>query len=140
VKLGCQKVNEVVFCALLLTDIPCCAVNDCTGEAGSVNLEVKNSCKILNLLTLSKDKFGQVRHRREDDIRINLLETRCKDLVWIHMAYVRVLCHDLVKTVMNCRVPLSVSNFMTRLGPVVPCVTLFCGRAEGRHCSFVLFD
>ena len=94
-----------MFCALLLTGSPYCAVNDSIGEACSVNLEVKNACKVLNLPTSSKVKFWQFGRRWEDDTKISLLETIYKDLVWIHMAYVRDLCQDLVKTVMNCRVP-----------------------------------
>jgi hypothetical protein len=65
--------NGIVFCALLLTDSPYCVVNNCIGEAFSVNLDVKNACKILNLPTSSKDKFGQVRRRWEDDITASLL-------------------------------------------------------------------
>jgi len=71
----------------------------------SVDLVLQNACKILNLPTLSKDKFGQVRRRWEDDIITSLLETRYKDLVWIHMAYVRDIlsgscenCHELLRS------------------------------------------
>ena len=67
-------------------------------------LEGKNAYKVLNLPTLIRGKFGQIRRRWEDDIKTSLLETRCKDLVWIHMAYIRDLCQDLVKTVMNSRI------------------------------------
>jgi hypothetical protein len=98
----------------------------------------KNACKVLSLPTLSKDRFGQVRRRCEDDIKVSLLQTSCKDLMWIYMANVRDLCQDLVRTVLNCRVPWSVSN-LTSWGPSVPCVSLFCGLAEGTVVFFLIY-
>jgi hypothetical protein len=49
--------------------------------------------------------LGRPRHRREDNIRIDLREVGWKGVDWIHLAQVRDQGLVLVNTVLNLRVP-----------------------------------
>jgi hypothetical protein len=55
--------------------------------------------------TEEKRQLERNRHRWEDSIKINLRETGCKDVDWIHLAQVRVKWWCLVNSVIHIRVP-----------------------------------
>jgi hypothetical protein len=49
--------------------------------------------------------LGGRRHRREDNIKIDLQEVGCGGVDWIHLALERYKWRALVNAVMNIRVP-----------------------------------
>jgi hypothetical protein len=49
--------------------------------------------------------MGRLRHRWEDNIKIDLWEIGFGDVDWIHLAQDRDRCWALVNMVMNLRVP-----------------------------------
>jgi hypothetical protein len=53
----------------------------------------------------SVGKPGKLTKRWEDNIKIDLKETGCKDLDWIHLAQGRVQWQAFVNVVMNLQVP-----------------------------------
>jgi hypothetical protein len=58
------------------------------------------------------------RHRREDNIKINIQEVGCGDLDSIELAQDRNGWRALVNAVMNLRVPKSAENFLTSGKPI----------------------
>jgi len=52
-----------------------------------------------------KRPVGRPRHRWEDNIKMDLQEVGCEDMVWIELAQDRDRWQALVKAVMNLRVP-----------------------------------
>jgi hypothetical protein len=52
-----------------------------------------------------KRPLGRPRHRWDDNIKMDLQEVGCWDMVWIELAQDRDRWWPLVKAVMNLRVP-----------------------------------
>jgi hypothetical protein len=67
--------------------------------------EVRGAYNILVGRPEGKRPLGRHRCRWEDNIKIDLRETRFGDVDWIHLAQDRVRWRALVNTVMNLRVP-----------------------------------
>jgi len=57
--------------------------------------------------------LGKPRHRREDNIKVDLKEVGCEDMGWIGVAQGRDRWRALVNAVKNFRVPYNVGNFLT---------------------------
>jgi hypothetical protein len=66
---------------------------------------IRHAYKILFRKPEGKRKLGRLRHRWEDNIRMNLRETGWKDVDWIHLAQDRDQWWALVNTVINFWVP-----------------------------------
>jgi hypothetical protein len=67
--------------------------------------EKMNACKILVVKPEGKSPLGRPRRRWEDNIRMDLRETRWSGMDWIDLAQDRDQWRALVNTVMNLRVP-----------------------------------
>jgi hypothetical protein len=59
-------------------------------------------------------ELGRPRRRWEDNIGMDLRETVCEDMYWIHLAQDRDQCRALGNTALNLRVPHKVGNVLTR--------------------------
>jgi len=55
--------------------------------------------------TVKQRPLGRMRHRCEDNNKMNLKETGCEDVEWICQAQNTVQCQALVNMVMNLWVP-----------------------------------
>jgi hypothetical protein len=60
-----------------------------------------------------KRPLGRLRHRSEDNIKMDIQEVGCGGTDWIELAQVRDRWRTLLNAVMNLRVPLNVGNFLT---------------------------
>jgi hypothetical protein len=60
-----------------------------------------------------KRPLGRYRHRREDNIKINLKGTRCKSMDWIYVIQDRDNWQTFANIVMDLWVPKNVKNFLT---------------------------
>jgi hypothetical protein len=78
---------------------------DETGGACNTYERERNTYKISVGKPLRKRPFGRPRRRREDNIRMDLMETGWKGMDWIYLAQDRGQWWVLVNTVMNLRVP-----------------------------------
>jgi hypothetical protein len=63
----------------------------------------------------SKRPLGRSRHRREDNIRMDLGEIGIDGMNWIHLAQNRIQWRAFVNTVMNLRVPYESRIFFEKL-------------------------
>ena len=52
-----------------------------------------------------KRPLGRPRHRREDNIKMDLQEVGCKDMEWIDVVQDRDRCRTLVNVVIKFRFP-----------------------------------
>jgi hypothetical protein len=75
--------------------------------------EMRNTYKILVGKPERKRPLEIPRHRRENNIRMDLREVGWKDVDWMHLSQDRDSLRVLVVTVMNLRVPEKAGNFMT---------------------------
>jgi hypothetical protein len=75
------------------------------GRACSTNGEKRNAYTILVRKLEGKRPLGRPRRRWMDNIKKDLREIRCDDMVWIDPAQDRDQWRDLVNTVMNLRFP-----------------------------------
>jgi hypothetical protein len=66
---------------------------------------MRNVYKILVGKTEGKRPVGRPRHRWDDDIRMDLRETRREGVDWTHLDHSRDQWWDLVNKVMNFWVP-----------------------------------
>jgi len=60
-----------------------------------------------------KRPLGRPRHRREDNIKMNLQVVECGRMDWLDLAQGRETWRALVNAVINLRVPCNVGNFLT---------------------------
>jgi hypothetical protein len=60
-----------------------------------------------------------LRHRWEDNIKMDLREVGWEGMDWSDLAQDRARWWALVNVVMNLRVPQNVGNFMSSTGPVM---------------------
>jgi hypothetical protein len=67
--------------------------------------EVRGAYNILVGRPEGRRPLGRPRHRREDNIKMDLREIGFEDVVWIHFAEDRDRWRALVNTVMNLWVP-----------------------------------
>jgi hypothetical protein len=67
--------------------------------------EMRNAYNIMVGKPEGKRPLGRHRHKWEDNIRTDLREIGCEGVDWIHLTRDRDQRRDLVKTVMNIRVP-----------------------------------
>jgi hypothetical protein len=74
-------------------------------RACSAHGEMRNMYKILVGKPEKKRSLGRPRHRREDNIKMNLGKTGFENVDWIHLAQYRDWCQALVNIVMNFWVP-----------------------------------
>jgi hypothetical protein len=65
-----------------------------------------------------KRQLGRPRHRREDNIKINLRKVGCMVMGWIEMAQNRNKWRALWNAVINVWVPKNAGNFLTSWEPV----------------------
>jgi hypothetical protein len=75
----------------------------------SVNI---NNC-LLKAKSEVKGPIGKARHRSEDNIKMDIQEVECGGMGRIELVQDRKRCWPLVNAVMNIRVPLNWSNFLT---------------------------
>jgi len=52
-----------------------------------------------------KRPLGRTRHRREDNIKMDLHKVGCEGMEWIELAHDRDRWHTLVNVVMNLQIP-----------------------------------
>jgi hypothetical protein len=76
----------------------------CVGHATCMS-EKRNAYRVLVGKPERKKPLGRGRCRWEDNIKINLRETRWGGMDWIHLAKNRDQCWALVNTVMNLQIP-----------------------------------
>ena len=62
-------------------------------------------CRVLVGKPEGKRLLGRLRHRWENNIKMNLQEVRCEDINWIDLAQDRDRLRTLVIAVMNLRFP-----------------------------------
>ena len=65
-----------------------------------------------------KRPLGRLRHRWEDNIKMDLQEVGCGGMDWIELAQDRDRWQVLVNAVMNLRVPQNMGNFLTSCKPI----------------------
>jgi hypothetical protein len=65
-----------------------------------------------------KRPLGRHRRRWEDNIKMDPKKVACSGMDWIELAQDRDRWRALVNLVMNLRVPLNASNFLTSFKPV----------------------
>jgi hypothetical protein len=75
--------------------------------------EVRGAHNILVGRPEGRRPLGRPRHRWENNIKMDLREIGFGDVDGIHLAQDMDRWWALVNTVMNCRVPLNVGNFLT---------------------------
>jgi hypothetical protein len=75
--------------------------------------EMRNAYKILIGNHEGKRPLGGSRHKREDNVRVNLREIDWEWVNWIHLAQVRNQWRAVLNMVMNLRVPSKAGNFLT---------------------------
>jgi hypothetical protein len=76
-------------------------------------VEIRNAYKILVGIPEGKRLFRRSRSRWEDDIRMDVRETGCEGVDWIHLAQDMDQRMPLVDTIMKCQVPYETGNFLT---------------------------
>jgi hypothetical protein len=67
--------------------------------------EMRNAQGILVEKPEDERPLGRTRRIWEDSIKVDINETRCENVDWIHLAHDRDQYRDLVNTVMNLRIP-----------------------------------
>jgi hypothetical protein len=67
--------------------------------------EKRNACKFVVGKPEGKRQLGKPRHRRVDNIGMDLGDVGCGDVNWIGLVQDRVKCRALVNSVMNFWVP-----------------------------------
>ena len=67
--------------------------------------EGRDVCRVLVGKPEGRRPLGRSRHRREDNIRMNLWEVGCGCVAWMELAQDRDRWRALVSVVMNLRVP-----------------------------------
>jgi hypothetical protein len=65
-----------------------------------------------------KRPLRRLRHRWEDNIKVDLQEVGCGGMNWIELAQGRDRLRALANAVMNLWVPLNAGNFLTSCKPV----------------------
>jgi hypothetical protein len=60
-----------------------------------------------------KRPLGRHGSRWEDGVKMNLREKGWGVMGWIHLAQDRDLCRELVKTIMNLRVPQNIGKYLS---------------------------
>lgn len=65
--------------------------------------EKTNECRILVGKSDTKKSLEKPRHTWENNVKIDLKETWCDNVDWIHLGQVRDIWRDIVNTVMNFR-------------------------------------
>jgi hypothetical protein len=66
---------------------------------------VRNVCRILVGAMEGMKSLGRPTYKREDNIKMNLSETECEGVDWIHLAQDRGQWQAVLNTVMNLQVP-----------------------------------
>ena len=62
---------------------------------------------------VGKRLLGRSKSRWEDNIKMDLQEVGCRDMVWIEVAQGRDRLRVLVNAIMDLQVPQNVGNFLT---------------------------
>jgi hypothetical protein len=75
-------------------------------------VEKRNAYRILVGKTETKKPLGRLRHKWEDNIKINFEEIRWDYVDWIHLTLDRYKWQAVVKMAMNLWVPLNVGEFL----------------------------
>jgi hypothetical protein len=75
--------------------------------------EMRITSNILVGKPKGKSSLGRPRRKLGDNIRMELREIGWEIVDWIHRAWDRDRCLDLVNTAMNLRVSYKVGNFLT---------------------------
>jgi hypothetical protein len=73
--------------------------------------EIKNTCKILVGRPNGRRPLGRMRHKWEDDIKIDVREIWFGGVDWVHLVQDMGWWPALMNTVMNLRVPQNAKNF-----------------------------
>jgi hypothetical protein len=68
--------------------------------------------KILVVEPEEKEPLGGPKHKEDDNIKMNLKETGCKGVDWIHLVQDREQWRALVNKLMNLRAPYNYGNFL----------------------------
>jgi len=79
---------------------------------------VKGVYRVLVGKSEGRRPLGRPRRRWEDNIMMDLDEVGCGGMDWIELPQDRDRWRDLVKAVMNFRVPKNAGNFLTSCKPV----------------------
>ena len=75
--------------------------------------ERRGVCRVLVGKSEGKRTFGRIRHRWDDNIKMDLQEVTCRGMNWIELVQDRDRWRALVTAVMNLRVPHNAVNYLT---------------------------
>jgi len=70
-------------------------------------------CRVLVGNSEGNRPLGRPRHRKENDIKMDIWEVGCEGIDWIELAQDKDRWRALVNVVKNLRFPLNAGNFLT---------------------------
>jgi hypothetical protein len=77
------------------------------GKVYSTHGDKRNACRVLMGKLDGKRPRRRSKRKREDNIKMDLREIRCDDMVWIRLTQDRDQWQAVVNTVMNFRVSIT---------------------------------